>query len=64
MHNHASSHCWLSVLEGDMQELQYRNPEGVVKRRNSFNMRAPEIPGGWVCTWSIFIYLWLLGLGS
>ncbi len=28
MHNHADSHCWLTVLDGEMREVQYQPRDG------------------------------------
>lgn len=44
VHNHAESHCWLSVLQGCVHELQYKMPcDGEVSAATP--TAPPELPG-------------------
>jgi cysteine dioxygenase len=43
-HNHARSHCWLTVLDGAVEELRYHMPD--VRALNAPAFTAPLIPAG------------------
>jgi hypothetical protein len=47
VHNHASSHCWLTLLSGEVEEEAYEiSPDGVASMRPG--SPRPVMPGGWV----------------
>lgn len=42
MHNHGSSHCWLNVLSGGVEELRYSTGDTPMQKEPAL---APRLPG-------------------
>jgi hypothetical protein len=47
VHNHADSHCWLTVVDGSVDEVQCRplDCKGLVPRKATNPADPPAIPG-------------------
>jgi hypothetical protein len=44
VHNHASSHCWLTLLSGEVEEEAFETADGVASMRPG--SPRPVMPGG------------------
>ena len=54
IHNHAQSHCWLSVLSGGVEELQFSTGTSPVETRAAVE---PRLPGVLSATRWVHLYL-------